>query len=203
MPFVIGAVPPLGLQPGGLAVVEGRCDPPRSDLALRALEALPRDIGHGALIAHAGEVTRALRFQGGRPERVRLVVDATSLGEATQRLWCASGLGAVLVEVTTKRGDAGDGIARLDLAALLQAVLEQQRFRWSKQLAEAGLFQRQLDGFRLRPVRRDGTDLEAAREDVGEHLVLAAALAAWWGERMRPEDGAVHVAETRWSVLAP
>jgi hypothetical protein len=179
MPFVIGCTPPLALQAGGLAVVEVRCDPPRNDMALRALEALPRDIGHGALIAHAGEVIRALRHQGGRPERVRLVVDGTSLGEATARLWRASGLSPVLVEVTTKRGDAGDGIARLDLAALLQTVLEQRRFRWSKRLPEATEFQRQLDGFRLRPARRDGADLEAARKEAGENLILAAALAAW------------------------
>lgn len=201
MPFVIGCTPPFGLQPGGLAVLEVVCGL-RNDLALRALEALPRDIGHGALINHAGEVMRALRFQGGRPERVRLVVDATSLGEATARLWRASGLSPVLVEVVAKRADAGDGISRLDLAALLQTVLEQRRFRWSKQLAEAGLFQRQLDGFRLRPVRRTEADLEAAREEAGEHLILAAALATWWGERLRPEEGRTYLAETSWSVLA-
>jgi hypothetical protein len=145
---------------------------------------------------------RALRFQGGRPERARLVVDGTSLGEATARLWRASGLGAVLVEVTTRRADAGDGISRLDLAALLQTVLEERRFRWSKQLSEAAEFQRQLDGFRLRPARRNETDLEAAREEAGEHLVLAAALAAWWAERMRADTGTVHVAETHWNPMA-
>lgn len=201
MPFVIGCTPPFALQPGGLAMVEVQCDPPRNDLALRALEVLPRDIGTVGMIGHVREVQAALRVPDG-PQRVKAVVDATSLGEATQRLWRASGLGAVLVEVTTKRSGAGDGISRLDLAALLQTVLEQRRFRWSKQLPEAAEFQRQLDGFRLRPARRDGADLEAAQEEAGEHLVLGAALAAWWGERLRADAGAVHVAETRWSVLA-
>jgi hypothetical protein len=201
MPFVIGCTPPFGLQPGGLAVIEVTCIPPHNDMALRALEALPRDIGTLGMTHHVREVQAALRMHDGRPQRVRVVMDGTSLGEATARLWRASGLGAVLVEVTAKRGDAGAGIARLDLAALLQTVLEQRRFRWPKQLPEAAEFQRQLDGFRLRPARHDGADLEAAREEAGEHLVLAAALAAWWGERLRPDTGAVHIAETSWSVL--
>jgi hypothetical protein len=65
-------------------------------------------------------------------------------------------------------------VSRLDLAAVLQAQLEPQRLRWSKQLPEAGELTRQLDAFRLRPVRRNEADLQAAREETGDSQTTLA-----------------------------
>lgn len=122
---------------------------------------------------------------------VALVVDQTGVGRPVVDLLRQSGLGPVAVTIT-----GGDEVIRVtadeyrvpkrDLAAVVQVVLQTRRLRWAKDLAEAATLRGELENFKAK-ISLSGHDSYGAGEDwrAGNHddLVLAVALAVWYGEQ--------------------
>ena len=118
-----------------------------------------------------------------------VVVNATGVGRAALELLrdVAPDLRTVATWVTT--GDLalevteGWRVPQRDLVAAVQVLQEQDRLDVDEDLDEYADFVEQMDGFKVErgPRGRDTYDPEE-----GAELVMAVALAAWWGELVSP-----------------
>ena len=78
-------------------------------------------------------------------------------------------------------------VPRVDLANALLLATQRDRFRTSGALPLAETFRRALQGFAMRPPARGDDELEAARREAEDDLVVAAAMCAWWAAREVPD----------------
>jgi hypothetical protein len=119
-----------------------------------------------------------------------LVVDATGVGRAVVEMVRRAKPDARLVPVTIHGGRAvtgndahGFAVPKLDLVARLQALLQARRLKVAA-LPERELLERELTAFRIKVNVATGHEtFEAWRERDHDDLVLAVALACWYGER--------------------
>ena len=123
--------------------------------------------------------------------RVQLVVDATGVGKPVVDLLRAAKLGPVAVTITG--GDnvsfeaGGYRVPKRDLVGALQVLLQTERFKVAEGLTEAAVLVQELLNFKAKISLTTGHDsYEAWRTGTHDDLVLAAALACWWGERWAP-----------------
>jgi hypothetical protein len=116
-----------------------------------------------------------------------LVVDATGVGAAVLDLLRDRGLGPVPVWITAgeRAEGVGDGwrVPKRDLVAVIQVLLQTGRLKLAAGLPEVATLVQELREFRVRytPTGRDVYGVW--REGEHDDLVLALALAVWWGER--------------------
>jgi hypothetical protein len=122
---------------------------------------------------------------------ITLVVDRTGVGAAVVNLLWEHGLRPVAIMIT-----GGDTVLRVsedelrvpkrDLAGVIQALLQTRRLRWAKSLPAAQVLKAELETFKARISLSDHHDRHGAGDDwrEGNHddLVLAVALATWFGE---------------------
>ena len=89
-------------------------------------------------------------------------------------------------------------VPKLELASLLQVLLQSRRIKVSPSLIEAETLVRELGTFQVKPAVDKDKGLDW-RQRPHDDLVLACAIAVWQGERNRTtEDGfAPHVIELR------
>lgn len=174
-----------------LVVVEvtGEDDAPSYDV--RAIERLPLKTSYPAVVAHLGRVAAALRAQRPEPE-VTVVADYTGCGRPVADMLLEARLGVPLALVTITGGErvtAGDGgwrVPKRDLATAVQVLLQTGRLRIADGLPLARELVQELTGFRVKisltghDAYEAGADWRSAPHD---DLVLALALACWWGER--------------------
>lgn len=130
-----------------------------------------------------------------------LLVDATGVGAAVLDLFRAATLGAdQLIAVTITGGaDAQQQersawrVPKRDLVGAVQVLLQNQRLKIAAALPEAETLLKELEAFRVR-ISPAGHDSYGAWRD-GEHddLVLAVALATWWGEHEGGGSGLVYI----------
>jgi hypothetical protein len=129
---------------------------------------------------------------------VELVIDMTGCGRPVFDFLQEADLDPVGVTIT-----GGDTVVRVDrreyrvpkrdLVGAVQVALQNRRLRWAKKLREAAVLQAELANFRVK-VSLSGHDSYAAGVGeewrIGAHddLVLAVALAVWYGEQ-RPTTG--------------
>lgn len=149
------------------------------------------------------DVLRAERRPGARPEApaVTVVLDGTGIGRAVYDLVRAAGLDATLVPVTITGGSraAYDApywrVPKVDLVEAVAVVMQQGRLRISPELPLTPVLAEELGRFRKRFTPSGNETFASWREDEHDDLVLAAAVAVWWGERQaaRPVCGVVSV----------
>jgi hypothetical protein len=171
------ATPPAARTPLGLAAELGLVLDPWQERALAT------DCHHRVLL-----VTR----QGGKG-----VVDLFAQARTSDRLRFA---GVELAAITITGGTAvtedGEGfrVPKRDLASAVQALLQEERVKVAPALPLARTLLDELVGFRVKIDRATGHDSYGAGEDwrsaPHDDLVLALAMALWWGEwRARVADG--------------
>jgi hypothetical protein len=121
-----------------------------------------------------------------------LVVDQTGVGQAVVDFLAKAQLSASLVPVviTSGRGVSwGDSrgwhVPKKALVSCLQVLLESRRLQVAA-LPERTLLMQELLAFRVKITAAAYETFEAWRERDHDDLVLAVALAAWWGERKGP-----------------
>jgi hypothetical protein len=152
-----------------------------------------RGAKYPAVVAHTRTLIDALRAQEPRPE-IGLVVDYTGVGRAVADLLLDAALDVTSLSLVTitggdavTTGDRGEWrVPKRDLAAVVQVLLQGERLRIAEDLPLAHTLTEELVNFRV-TISLAGHDSYGAgaewREGNHDDLVLALALAGWWGER--------------------
>jgi hypothetical protein len=122
-----------------------------------------------------------------------LVVDKTGVGVAVVDMIREAGLPADVRPYTITAGfRPGDGtVPKLDLVASVQAALGQDRVRFAPSLEHTPTLQAELKGFNAKATPDRNETFAAGREGEHDDLVLALALALWYGERHAPLEDVI------------
>jgi hypothetical protein len=191
-PYVVGLDLGQAQDPTALAILERSPGAAKSDPVTHAVRHLHRWPLWTAYPQIVGNVRDMLDRPPLKGATAALVVDATGVGAAVVDLFRDAGLGVRLVPVTITAGaEAHEGfegwrVPKRDLVGIVQVLLQNRRLRIAKALAEAEALLTEMEGFRVQisAAGRDtyGAGLEGAHDD----LVLAVAMACWFGEMMAP-----------------
>lgn len=117
-----------------------------------------------------------------------LIVDATGVGRPVVDLLHAAGLDPVAVTITggdsvTTDSEGGYRVPKRDLVGVLQVLFQTQRLKIAAALPDADTLTRELLAFEVKITTSANDTYGAWREGAHDDLVLAVALACWWGER--------------------
>jgi hypothetical protein len=134
-----------------------------------------------------GDVEALLR-QAPLRGQTSLVVDATGVGRAVADLFSDIGRRCVSVTITGGQEANRNGnewtVPKAQLASTTQALLQTDRLRFSERVPTTGVLLDELKDFRVK-ITDGGHAKFEHREGKHDDLVLACALAAWYGEEGR------------------
>jgi hypothetical protein len=197
MAFVIGLELGQASEYTAIAVLEQALHEQRASwhYSIRHLKRWPLGTSYPQIV---GEVTTLLTNQtpAGAPSQLigaRLVVDSTGVGSAVVELFrreldWASEFSTVIVsgghQVAFDKGHWN--VAKKELVGTLQVLLQARRLRIAEELSHASILAKELLAFRAKVTPVGSEAVEAWREREHDDLVLAVALACWWGERHEP-----------------
>ena len=158
---------------------------------LRHLERPPLGTPYTEVARRVKDLTTSARLHG----RCKLVVDATGVGAPVVDLLRVSRPGCPIIPVTITSGERESQsgsqwrVPKRDLVVGLQVLLEQGRLRIAGGLPEGALLLDELRQMRVKMTPSGHERFEAWRESSHDDLVLAVALACWWGKKHRPVWG--------------
>jgi hypothetical protein len=189
--FIVGLDLGQVSDPSALAVLE-RTDQPdaegksRRHYACTYLKRWTLGTDYPSIVTEVAALLQKLP----EPSRKVLCVDQTGVGRPVVDLFAKANLPGRLVGVTITAGHEatkltrGYGVPKRLLASVTQAVLQTKRIKIAANLKEAKILQRELANFRVKI--NPGTTSESFEARDGEHddLVLAVAMAIWFGEKM-------------------
>lgn len=123
--------------------------------------------------------------------RTALVVDKTGVGAPVVDMFRKAGLRPVAITITGGNSVSKDGdgyhVPKRDLVSTLQVLFQAGRLKVAAELPEARLLVEELLNFKVKiNVKTAHDSYEAWREGIHDDLVLAVALACWYGERRQP-----------------
>jgi hypothetical protein len=152
---------------------------------LRHLQRLALGTSYPAVVEHVGTIMKALPEARLRPA---LVVDATGVGRPVVDMLVKARLNPIGVTITGgfEEVDAGRGnwrVPKRNLVSALAVLLQSGRLRIAPGLPEAETLVAELLNFKAKISVAGHDSYGAWRESVHDDLVLATAIAAWWGER--------------------
>lgn len=137
-------------------------------------------------------VERVRRLMLTRPllNRSVLVVDRTGVGAPVVDMFRRENLRPIAITITggnsVSSGEGGYHVPKRDLVSTLQVLFQTGRLKVAAELPEARLFVDELLNFHVKIDARTAHDSYGAwREGTHDDLVLAVALAAWYGERQK------------------
>jgi hypothetical protein len=137
-----------------------------------------------------------------------LVVDATGIGRPVVDLLIRLGLDPVAITITggdTVSADAGGfRVPKRDLVGTCSVLLQTKRIQFSEKLPLTPLLVHELLEFRVKIDPLTAHDSYGARVREGAHddLVLAVAVAAWYGEHWQPPLPRRHIGSRTYSSLS-
>ncbi len=156
---------------------------PRYDV--RHIQRWPLGTPYPEIVRSVGEML--VHPQLGRD--VTLVIDATGVGRAVVDLFFEGRRPYAVVPVmitagSESRTDAGwHYVPKRELVGVVQVLLQSQRLRFAQALPETPLLTSELQNFQVK-VTAAANETFNAREGQHDDLVLALALATWYGERV-------------------
>ena len=117
-----------------------------------------------------------------------LVLDATGVGRAVADMIAAANLPAAVVPLTITAGfREGDGtVPKVNLVSSVVAALQTSRLRFAESLELTPVLRAELENFRVKVTADRNETFASWRERDHDDLVLALALAVWYGERFGP-----------------
>ncbi len=128
-------------------------------------------------------------------ERKTLIVDSTGVGKAVMDLLARAELPSILVGVSITGGSAVAedsprrfNVAKKELVSALQVLFQTNRLKLAKGLEGIETLKGELLNFKAKITQAGNETFEAWREKEHDDLVLATALACWYGE-FRPPPG--------------
>jgi hypothetical protein len=169
---------------------------PLPDYHVRHLERLPLQTPYPAVVSHVAALLATSPVAGDSV----LVLDRTGIGRAVFDLFAARGLKPI--GITIHGGDAvtadagGFHVPKRDLIAAVLVTLQQGRLRFAKRLPLVAELQRELLNFRV-TISPAGHDSYNARDGEFDDILLALAVAIYYGERWRPPPPPRHGIGTR------
>jgi hypothetical protein len=145
-----------------------------------------------AQVARVKALHDRLKAEAGQPSL--LVVDQTGVGRPVVDMLRAAELKPVAVTITGGDSASRDGldyrVPKRDLVSVVQVLLQAERLKIARALPEAQTLTSELLAFKvsisLKGYDSYGNDQGSWRENPHDDLVLAVALAAWYGERYKP-----------------
>lgn len=166
---------------------ETEADPP--EYALRHLQRFPLGTPYTEIVPAVARLTAAEPLPGSP-----LVVDQTGVGRAVVDMLYQSAGWVVPVTITaghavTRVEDGSWHVPKKELVTCLQVVMQARRLQIARRLPDAALLVRELQNFQVKITAAANETFGAWREGQHDDLVLAVALACWWGERNPPLDG--------------
>jgi len=159
--------------------------------ALSWLQRFPLKTPYPAIVAGVATLVRQLAAREPTPS-LRLVVDKTGVGAAVVDLLRREKLPGTFIDVTITGGDAvaRDGnsyrVPKRDLVGTVQVLLQGERLKIASALPEAQTLTAELLNFQVKITDTAHDTYGAWREGTNDDLVLAAALALWYGEHEPP-----------------
>ncbi len=119
-----------------------------------------------------------------------LIVDGTGVGKPVVDMMRRLGLHPVAVAITGGReensgGDFNHSIPKRNLVGSLVVTLQEGRLKIAAGMPFAKELQHELLNFKAKISASGHDTYDAWRESIHDDLVLATALAVWWGERHR------------------
>lgn len=113
-----------------------------------------------------------------------LVVDGTGVGRPVVDMIEASQLPADVRPYSITAGmNVGDGtVPKKDLVGSVQAALQTRRLRFAEELTLRPVLEKELETFRVKVTADRNETFAAWRERDHDDIVLALALALWYGE---------------------
>ena len=148
------------------------------------LERPPRGTSYPAIIARLKDMIAKLPAY----ERLKIVVDRTGVGRPVVDLMRAAKLQIIPITITGSgkvSGGAfgGYNVPKKELVSNLVIVFQADRLKIARALPEAPVLVEELQNFKLKITTAGNDTYEAWRESDHDDLVLAAAMAAWYGEK--------------------
>jgi hypothetical protein len=129
-----------------------------------------------------------------------LIIDQTGVGAAVVEMFEGAGLPATVSPVLITAGhdeNFAEGTWRVPkkaLVSVVQVLLQSRRLRVGRRHALAEVLGKELNTFKVKVSVQTGHEsFEAWRERDHDDLVLAVALACWWGERNTGGGGALPI----------
>jgi hypothetical protein len=157
--------------------------PPKRHHAIRHLQRWPLKTSYLKILRDVAALV-------GKVKNPTLVIDGTGVGVAVVDLFRHGRLPGRLVSVTITAGtqthpvDGGYSVAKKELVSSIQAAIQTRRLQVAPLLDEAATLKQELALFRSKVSTATGHEsFEALRERDHDDLVLAVALAVWFGER--------------------
>lgn len=189
--FILGVDLAQSRDYTALTVLEQTSVTPYS-YAARHLERLAIGTPYPAQVARIKQLHDRLKTDTGKTPD--LVVDQTGVGRPVVDMLSAAGLSPAAVTITG--GDTvshdrdGYRVPKRDLVSVVQVLLQSDRLKIARALPEAQTLTAELLAFKvsisLKGHDSYGNDKGDWRENPHDDMVLALALAAWYGERERP-----------------
>lgn len=160
--------------------------------AARHLERLPLGTPYPAQVARVKALHDRLKADTGSAPL--LVVDQTGVGRPVVDMLRAAELEPVAVTITGGDAVTRDGsdyrVPKRDLVSVVQVLLDSDRLTIAERLKARAVLTAELEAFKvsisLKGHDSYGNDQGMWRENPHDDLVLAVALAAWYGEHYRP-----------------
>ncbi len=160
--------------------------------AARHLERLPTGTPYPAQVARVKALHDRLKQDNGTAPL--LVVDQTGVGRPVVDMLRAVRLEPAAVTITGGDAVTQDGrdyrVPKRDLVSAVQVLLQSERLKIASSLTEAHTLTSELLAFKvsisLKGHDSYGNDVGPWRENPHDDLVLAVALACWYGERYTP-----------------
>jgi hypothetical protein len=151
-------------------------------------------------------------------DRVREILAAPALENESQLVVDATGVGRPVLDMLRQRKlepvavsihggdqttyDNGWRVPKRDLVSVIQVLLQTDRFHVAEALPEWPLLQRELLNFKVKIDPLTAHDSYGAwREGTHDDLVLAVAIAAWWGMRCEPTSRRLGLGSRTYSDL--
>jgi hypothetical protein len=177
------------LTPLGSWTVNTKAHTTRQDIEQRYdgvhVERIKLGTSYPDVVAHVRDVLNRPPLR----DRCHLVIDESGVGRAVGDMFEAAGLRAVRVSITAgtdvvKQDGRRWSVAKSLLISGVDARLHSGELRFAAELGEASALAEELKDFR-RHLTAAGRATYQARTGKHDDLVLAVAIALWWGEERR------------------
>ncbi|HEU4700686.1 MAG TPA: hypothetical protein VFS40_15990 [Gemmatimonadales bacterium] len=154
-----------------------------AEFPCRHLERAPLGTSYPTIVARV----RGLMFDPAIRGQTALVVDATGVGRPVVDMLREAGLKPIPVTITggdaVSRDGAGWRVPKRDLVGAVQVLLQSQRLKFAAEMPLVSTLVAELKAFRVKVSEQGHDSYGAWREGSHDDLVLALAVAAWYGER--------------------
>jgi hypothetical protein len=172
------------LERPATAVRQADSAPP--EYALRHLQRFPLGTPYTEIVPAVARLTSTHPLSGSA-----LIVDQTGVGRAVVDMLRQAAGWVVPITITgghavSRTEDGSYHVPKKELVTGLQVVMQARRLQIARRLPDAALLIRELQNFQVKITAAAHETFGVWRDGQHDDLVLAVALACWWGERHPP-----------------